>query len=104
MNGLGLQWTGGPVLLIFLWGFTLPAIYYYSIVKEGGINSVWKVMFHSYALLDVMFIYYYATTDWYKISERVNKELGVNDVTNETEKSNLYGSFENESSSAISLV
>jgi Na+-driven multidrug efflux pump len=40
--GLGMQWTLGIVTVISLWCLGLPASYYFSIIRGGGLNAACK--------------------------------------------------------------
>ena len=52
MRGLGLQWMMASTIVSVLWCISLPVMYYYSVVKEGGLVLIWKMMPFAYIVLD----------------------------------------------------
>lgn len=93
MMGLGLQWSGGAIIFFYLWFVSLPMVYYPSIVLNGGVSDIWKGLLFSYTILDIVFFLFFSCIDWYKISERVNREVGLKKNTETEQLMSSYGSI-----------
>ena len=68
-------------------------VYYPSVVLNGGVSDIWKGLFLSYSILDIVFFLFFWFIDWYKISERVNIEVGLKKSTEIEQLISSYGSI-----------
>jgi multidrug resistance protein, MATE family len=70
-SGLGMQWTLGVITFICLWIVGLPAVWYFAIYREGGIQVVWNCVFPPYLIMDIILIYRFYVADWDAISHEI---------------------------------
>ena len=64
-TGLGKQWMFGIVTVVFLWGLSLPAMYYFAILKDGGLDMAWACIYQPYIAMNVYYFYAFRwQTDW----------------------------------------
>lgn len=79
--GLGLQWTLGKINSLSLWGFGLPAAFYFALVQEGGIKAAWMWINPPYILINCVLLLVISRVDWDKISEeiRIRESMNLND-------------------------
>jgi multidrug resistance protein, MATE family len=70
LRALGKQWYLAIAITFCLYGITLPTIYYFSIIRDGQVNALWRVLPTCYAFLQVTLIVVYTTIDW---SEAIHK-------------------------------
>lgn len=105
-TGLGMQWTLGVVTFVFLWVFGLPAMYFFSLVRGGGIGAAWTWVYPPYIFMNIVLIAAFLRADWHAISNNIRKREGIADtiidegdiealVTHDTSK---YGSTTERSS------
>jgi len=94
--GLGLQLTGGSIIFGFLWCVSLPIVYIPAVVFDKGVTAIWKGLFHSYVLLDIVFFIYFSWIDWYEISERVKKDVGKKESLDSSQPSVKYGAIDDQ--------
>ena len=69
---LGKQWIFGIVTFVCLWLVALPAIYFYAIKENGGIDSLWKCLNPPYIILNAILCAIIFSTDWSQMSCNVN--------------------------------
>ena len=79
-TGLGMQWTLGFVTFVFLWVIGLPAVYFFAIVRHGGLDSTWTLVFPPYIFMNALLIVAFVNADWYAISVAIRKREGISDV------------------------
>jgi MATE family multidrug resistance protein len=70
-SGLGMQWTLGAVTFICLWIVGLPAVWYFAIYREGGIQVVWSCVYPPYLIMDMILVYRFYVADWDAISHEI---------------------------------
>jgi Na+-driven multidrug efflux pump len=73
LRALGLQWHMALSIFVVLWCGALPVMYHYSVVKGGGLDSLWTLLPCFYAILDVVTFLCYYTADWHAISKGINE-------------------------------
>lgn len=73
-TGLGQQWALGYVNFFFLFVVGLPAIYYFAVVQEGGLDMVWTCILIPYLAINGVLIVMFATTDWYKVQQKIHSK------------------------------
>lgn len=79
-TGLGMQWTLGVVTFVFLWIFGLPAVYFFAVVRNGGISSAWTWVYPPYIIMNIVLIVTFVCADWYGISAAIRKREGLSDT------------------------
>ena len=79
-NGLGMQWTLGYVTFVFLWVVGLPALYFFALIRHGGLDSVWTWVYPPYTAMNVVLIVAFMRADWYEISAAIRKREGIDDM------------------------
>lgn len=79
MCGLRMQLTCGKVSLFSLWFIALPTVLHISVVRGGGLVSLWSVLSPAYAFVDVILCYLCITADWDKISMNILHEAELGD-------------------------
>eukprot|EP00978_Attheya_sp_CCMP212_P013660 scaffold34316_cov40-Attheya_sp.AAC.1 len=73
LRALGLQWRMALSIFVVLWCGALPVMYHYSVVKGGGLDSLWTLLPCFYAILDVVTFLCYYTANWHVISKGINE-------------------------------
>lgn len=84
-TGLGMQWTLGVVTFVFLWALGLPAMYFFSLVRGGGLGAAWTWVYPPYVFMNVVLIAAFFRADWHAISANICKREGIADDTIENE-------------------
>eukprot|EP00980_Cylindrotheca_fusiformis_P030327 scaffold24656_cov181-Cylindrotheca_fusiformis.AAC.4 len=74
LRALGMQWHMAAILFGCLWVGTLPAIFFFSVHRNGGINAVWTILPIFYTILQALLVYSYTTADWQRISKEVRAQ------------------------------
>jgi multidrug resistance protein, MATE family len=78
-TGLGMQWLFGGVTLICLWVVSLPGIYYFAIVKGGGLDVAYTWIFTPYVFMNIYLAYHFWSMDWHKIQIDIRIREGMDD-------------------------
>lgn len=99
-TGLGMQWTLGVVTFLFLWVLGLPAVYFFALVRDGGLNTAWTWVYPPYVAMNAVLIVAFSRADWYAISAAIRKREGISDGADDgdieealiTHGAPLYGS------------
>ena len=79
-TGLGQQWLFGIVTVVFLWGLSLPSMYYFCIVRGGGLSTAWKCITQPYIVMNIFLIYrFFCTQDWKEIQRNIRIREGMAD-------------------------
>lgn len=73
-TGLGKQWLVGYSTLVLLFILGIPALYYFSIYEEGGLNSAWFWLLIPNIALSVVVSIGILMSDWDAISEKIREE------------------------------
>ena len=77
-TGLGMQWTLGWVNLFWLWIFGLPAVYYFAVLRDGGLDSAWTWINFPYIGMSLTLISLFAfKADWDRIAEEIQDREGL---------------------------
>lgn len=79
-NGLGMQWTLGVVTFVFLWVVGLPVLYFFALIRDGGLDSVWTWVYPPYTAMNLLLIAAFMRADWYQISAAIRKREGIADT------------------------
>lgn len=77
--GLGMQWTQGWATVVFMWLFSLPAIYIHGIVFNGGLSAVWTWIYPPYIGINTIMAYKFIVADWEAISRSIRTREGINE-------------------------
>jgi hypothetical protein len=72
-----MQWTLGALTGVILFGIGLPSIYYFAIVEDGGIESLWRMMWPPYVLLNALLMLRIYFADWEQIGTFVRMREGL---------------------------
>jgi MATE family multidrug resistance protein len=78
-TGLGMQWTLGVVTFVFLWVFGLPAVYFFALIRGGGLGAAWTWVYPPYIVMNVVMIAAFLRADWHAISANIRKREGLTD-------------------------
>ncbi len=78
-TGLGMQWTLGVVTFVFLWVFGLPAVYFFALIRGGGLGAAWTWVYPPYIVMNVVMIAAFLRADWHAISANIRKREGLVD-------------------------
>jgi MATE family multidrug resistance protein len=78
-TGLGMQWTLGIVTLIFLWIVGLPAIYYFALLRGGGLETAWTLIYPPYIFINAVLVVAFCLADWHAIGAAIRKREGMSD-------------------------
>lgn len=77
-TGLGQQWMFGIVTFIFLWGLSLPSMYYFCIMHGGGLDVAWACIYQPYIAMNLYFLYRFGcATDWKAIQREIRIREGM---------------------------
>ena len=77
-TGLGMQWTFGIVTIVFLWGLSLPSMYYFAILNGGGLDWAWTTIYVPYIFMNAYFGYIlFMKTDWGAIHLEIRRREGM---------------------------
>ena len=74
-RALGMQWRGAAVISASLYGFTLPLVVYFTMVKQGGLMAQWAVLPKCYTVLNVTLVLGYSCLDWNSHAAQIKKQL-----------------------------
>lgn len=77
LRALGLQWRLGFVVTIGLWLISVPAIYFVSVTKGGGLHSLWRALPPIYTFLNIALFACYYFADWDDISWTIRKRVSL---------------------------
>ena len=69
MRAFGMQWQLALWIVLCLWCGLLPSVIYWAMILKGGLSSQWSLLPAFYALMQVVLIWNYASSDWNVISE-----------------------------------
>lgn len=75
--GLGMQWTLGNATIISLWMVGLPSTYYLAVVRGGGIQMAWSLVWPPYILLPIVLTISIVRADWNEIARDIRKREGL---------------------------
>jgi Na+-driven multidrug efflux pump len=79
-TGLGQQWFFGFVTVLFLWGLSLPGMYYFCIVQGGGLSTAWACITQPYIVMNVVLTYrFFCQQDWDEIQRNIRRREGMDD-------------------------
>ena len=79
-TGLGKQWMFGIVTVIFLWGLSLPSMYYLCIVKGGGLSTAWACITQPYIVMNAFLIHHFFwKEDWKEIQVAIRQREGMDE-------------------------
>lgn len=95
INAVGYQWTMGYVVVICLWVFTLPLIYFTAVAEGSGRGFIllWQLLSIPYALMDFMiFMVLFTRIDWEVLTMKIKKQHSNACVLNVKTKALEYGS------------
>jgi Na+-driven multidrug efflux pump len=86
-TGLGKQWMFGIVTFVFLWGLSLPAIYYFAIRGGGGLDMAWACIYQPYIAMNMYFLYAFWKEDWeaIRIEIRIREKMDDNSSQDDNE-------------------
>lgn len=73
-TGLGKQWSLGIINFVSLWIFGLPVIYYFAVIRGGGLQAVWAWINVPYMGMNICLILLFVFVDWYKVQEMIVKD------------------------------
>jgi multidrug resistance protein, MATE family len=76
-TGLGLQWLFGKVIMICLWVVSLPGIYYFAIVKGGGLDGAYTWIFGPYIFMNTYLAFAFWSLDWHKVQINIRIREGM---------------------------
>jgi Na+-driven multidrug efflux pump len=79
-TGLGMQWTLGIVTLVFLWIVGLPAVYFFALVRGGGLETAWTMVYPPYIFMNAVLVVAFCLADWHAISAAIRKREGISDL------------------------
>ncbi|CAJ1934888.1 unnamed protein product [Cylindrotheca closterium] len=68
-TGLGMQWTLASINLVWLWVVGLPTLYYFTIIREGGLEAAWTCINLPYAGMDLSLLVTFACVNWEKVAD-----------------------------------
>ena len=72
MRGLGLQLKMSVAVVLSLWCFGAPLIYFVGVAGDGGsVEKVWKLMFVPYVAMNLSMLYMYINEDFKMLSDEV---------------------------------
>ena len=107
VNALGYQWVMGSGVLVILWVFTLPSVYYISYLNDGGFIALWKMLYVPYASMNIFFLFLLSSIDWDSLGSEVKssnmKEMHQASLI-ATETPSDYGSVSSHDSPFASSV
>jgi hypothetical protein len=83
-TGLGKQWSLGIINFVCLWVFVLPVMYYFAIIRGGGLQAVWTWINILYMAMIISLILLFLFVDWCKVQEMILKESGDGNDNNST--------------------
>lgn len=76
--GLGLQWTLGVTTIAVLWGAGLPAAYYVSAVRGGGLYAAWLAIWPPYVVINaILLVSIFGRADWDAIAKDIRVREGL---------------------------
>jgi len=76
-SSLGLQWTQGLVTTIILWVFGLPAVFYFAIHQNGGLDIAWTCIYPPYVVMNLCMMITFFRTDWDAVSDNIRQREGL---------------------------
>jgi multidrug resistance protein, MATE family len=81
-TGLGEQWMFGIVTVIFLWGLSLPSMYYLCIVRGGGLSTAWACITQPYIVMNAYLIFhFFFQQDWKAVQHSIRMREGMEERT-----------------------
>jgi multidrug resistance protein, MATE family len=81
-TGLGQQWFFGIVTIIFLWGLSLPSMYYLCVIRGGGLNTAWACITQPYIVMNAFLIFrFFFQQDWKAIQHVIRIREGMENRT-----------------------
>lgn len=75
-----MQWTLGVVTCCFLFVFGLPAVYFFALVRGGGLSAAWTWVYPPYIIMNVVMVAAFLRSDWHAISANICKREGLDDT------------------------
>jgi Na+-driven multidrug efflux pump len=99
-TGLGQQWFFGIVTAAFLWGISLPGMYYFCIIQKGGLSTAWACITQPYIIMNIFLIHrFFCKQDWNEIQHSIRMREGMEDSDDDDDAAILAryenGAFEN---------
>ncbi|CAJ1926014.1 unnamed protein product [Cylindrotheca closterium] len=79
-TGLGMQWTLASINLVWLWVVGLPTLYYFTIVREGGLEAAWTCINLPYAGMDLSLLVTFACVNWEKVADEQQLKNTTDDL------------------------
>mmetsp|Transcript_36809 Transcript_36809/g.52026 ORF Transcript_36809/g.52026 Transcript_36809/m.52026 type:complete len:234 (-) Transcript_36809:121-822(-) len=74
LRALGKQLEMATVVIVVLWIFGMPLLWYVGKTRGGGIDAIWTYCLVLYAIMDVGLIATSLATDWQAISDRIVRQ------------------------------
>lgn len=75
--GLGMQWTLGITAIVVLWIFGLPASYYLSAYRGGGLAAAWTTIWPPYIIINFILVAAIVRADWGAIAKGIRIREGA---------------------------
>jgi Na+-driven multidrug efflux pump len=79
-TGLGMQWTLGVVTLVSMWIVGLPAVYYFALVRGGGLETAWTLVYPPYIFMNAVLVVAFYLSDWHAIGAAIRKRERLSDL------------------------
>jgi len=70
-TALGMQCLQGALTVVSLWVVGIPAAYYFSIVKQGGLIMLWTWLLPPYIVITMVLIFTFLWKDWGAVVEYI---------------------------------
>lgn len=94
VNALGFQWTLGVLTVAILWVLALPAIYFGSVVRHGGLVMIWKLLYLPYFVINVLIAYICLSANFEQLSLELQRRERTNSLAiernEETDTTSTY--------------
>jgi MATE family multidrug resistance protein len=74
--GLGIQWILGITAILTLWAVGLPAAYFWTVVRGGGLNGAWSCIWPPYTVINFVLVVAFLNVDWYAIQANIREREG----------------------------
>jgi MATE family multidrug resistance protein len=91
-TGLGMQWTLAFINIFWLWLFGLPAIYYFAVIQEGGLEAAWTWINFPYAGMNVCLIAAFVTSNWQGVASKIADKETKLEIKSRPRKNEVEGS------------
>ncbi|KAG7351834.1 MATE efflux family protein [Nitzschia inconspicua] len=81
-TGLGQQWMFGIVTVIFLWGLSLPSMYYLCVIRGGGLSTAWACITQPYIVMNAyLIVRFFFFEDWKAVQHAIRSREGIEERT-----------------------